>query len=1144
MADASNIAPPATSDVPEDRSGDTSVEAKVEVAHEAVLDHQRAYVAAVREGILIPLRETLAAAADAHATAHAALAGLDAWMDPDASLDVVAEGVRAYRRTTDAAVFDPLRERLRFVDVGAVLRGARSTLEDARRKLADEMPDAQTRPEPSGLYDPGPGDSSWTSFRKFAVRSRRKAAGWVGRDASPRKTVPTADLVRYHAEQRMADAEAEPIRAMEQELARWTDRLERAATQWTHAALDAETVSDVPLRDRTPPSESDPDSEKIGDAEATASESDEPGASDSKPAEESPPDDAPPEEAPSEDAPPEDADAPRRSRADQARARLEALVRAATQLHAVLADGIELSAASLSDEMVARADAARAELEADARHAGTFMAAPRTDAGRGERRVRSARRKRTAGWVEWHRQAVERLAFLKAITGIRDAVWSQQQTLAADLVEVSLVPVQVILADGVERLRAVRDEVDRLLVTPDPGAERRTATRLDRQLDAALDVVEHDVAEALRQTAVRRQTEEVLDAHVEAVREAARVQAETYTLHDLPEEGERLGPDAPVHTVQWRSVVKETVDVLLFDAWRAVLPPLAGAVDTAIETAVEVEGIVRFNVAAAIEELHDLAASRRRGDGDGDHVGAARELALDGLDRAAAAIDAARGPLSDAAAPLTDTLQRSTAEAWARVHDRARAAGRARGQVLRAQARAEAYLRAATGWGEATAREVQVRLRRALSLGRHRLEQVVRLGQSAVGTGQVDEGTLRQTVTALATVESELEDMPRVYRRLFSFRPLRDPDLLVGRMGDLKHVEGHLEQWKAGRSSAMVLTGDPGGGLTSLVNVLGSTTFRRARRHTVELSTRYASEAEIAAHVARSLGVKVDPTREDSLTFDAVVETLREAPDPSRVRVAFVEHLEHLFLRTVGGTRFLGQMLEFMSKTADRILWVGTMSDFGWQVIEKHEPESVGLVVRHALDRFDREELEEVIACRHRRSGLQLVFETPAETTQPLLARRLARADSEAERQRLIRADYFDRLYTLCGQNVMLALLYWFRSVSLTDDGTTVRVAPLRPIRFEFLDDFSLQRSFALKALLEHATLTIDELAEVLQISKAASRTLLESLGNAHLIASAEMAGLSATVTVNVVRPDVRYRIRPLVLHPVVRHLRTRNIVH
>ena len=1050
--------------------------------------------------------------------------------------------LQRYRAQVMETVVAPLHDLLDAVDVGGALHRGRSELQARQTEMLADVPDVVTRAEPAGLYDPTETDSPHNRFGKAVVRGMRQLRALVGRGSSLQQTVPLAALLRHHLHGRLPQNEEPALRALEQRLARWVAEVERAVIQWTHAALRAEAAYDrVDVVDLAiawdAAAEAGPLSTSIDegagqstpDADPESDTPDEPGTG-TETGETETDEIAAAAHARAEE---------REAALDHARRCEEAIQEAEATFHKTLTSTDALSLNETRSEVQEVRSRTREALTLDAREAGTFMARRYPEP--------SAPETPTDGrWSDWYRQANDRLAIALHLSAIRDVIWTEQETLADDIIEAGVVPSHIIVADGVRRLQDLHAEIDALLTVPDDGAERRLATDLDRILDRTVDALETDLVGALRQTTVRGDTEAVVEAHVEAIVDAIDAQPDAFEVHPLPPDPEEaIDPDASAQTVQWRTIVHETTEGMLFDAWRAILPPVAEATTSATQAADDVVGIVRFNLGAAVEELQDLVTTRQQDatnvEAARSHLSAARELALDGLDRAATVLAAADEPLHRASGPVARAVQSTTAEAWTRVHDRTQAAGRAREQVLRVQALGEAYIRAATDWGQATSRELQIRLRRALQLGQRRAEEIVQMGQTAVGAGAVDEKVLRETVAAVATLDDELRGMPLVYRRLFSLRPVRDPDLLVGRDADLRRVEQHIEQWKQGLPNALVLTGDPGSGLTSFINVLAATTLRRARRHTIPLDRRHTTEAEVAALFATSLGL----TRsEPPASLAELAERIQSSSPGQRLRVATVEHLEHLFLRTIGGTALLARVLEFMSVTDVHILWIGTMSGFGWQVLQAHEPDAAGLVVQHTLSSFGRETIEELIIRRHRRSGLSLTFTSPDASSQPLLTRSLSRAATDEERQQILREEYFDRLHTLCGQNVMLALFYWFRSVHLSEDGTGVAVAPVSPIRFDFLDEFSLQRSFALKALLEHATLTVDELADVLQISTAASRTLLETLGNAQIITPAETVSSPGPDVFAGVIPGTRYRVRPMVLHPVARHLRSRNIVH
>jgi hypothetical protein len=242
--------------------------------------------------------------------------------------------------------------------------------------------------------------------------------------------------------------------------------------------------------------------------------------------------------------------------------------------------------------------------------------------------------------------------------------------------------------------------------------------------------------------------------------------------------------------------------------------------------------------------------------------------------------------------------------------------------------------------------------------------------------------------------------------------------------------------------------------------------------------------------------------------------------------------------------------------------------------------------MRHVLTRLGRDDLEAAVMRRHRRSGLPLRFvppagneTTPGETTPGETpdedhgaGRRWpwSRTPSQDE----LRRQFFTRLHEACGPNVTLALFYWVRAVTYDPHDGTLVVRPLRPLSFRFLEALSLAQQFSLKAFLDHATLTAREHSAVTRVSRGTSLELLESLANLLLIESVSAAGEPAhakgepapaeavaeaahdasaaqapapspAAPGNVHVDDAtRYRLRPVVVRPVIEHLRRAHIIH
>jgi hypothetical protein len=1067
-----------------------TVEAAIDAVQSALRRHHTAYLTTLREEGLAPLRDALGEVLDAHAAARDGLPD-----EEEPSRHALWTGLRRYRQTTVETVWGLLRTRLDALDLGTLLRDRAVALDQALATLADDAPGTITRPEPEGLYAPDAADGWARRLGKAGVRVGRALRERIASPPAPEQTVPMAALVQQAATRLMGEQSA-VLSAVDQAVVGWTARLERVASAWTHRLLEMERVLDRP---------------SFHDRERTASI-----------------------ETP-------DADPTTGVMDADVEALWQETTTQAAALHQCLDDGQALSLDAEAERLADLRATMMDRLRTGAERAGTFMA----ESGGGGRTVadgvpQARRRMRADRWPDWFDEVGHRLEMLTTFAALRDALTERHRALLTDGLEAGWAPTQTVVGEAVARLRSLRDEVDALLTTPEAGDELDLIQAFDHKTDAVTDVIEQSLQAPLREQTPRRALQAVVETHREAVAALVEAQPETFVLHPLvASDDATVEPDEP-YTLDWTHDCRAVLDELLFDAWADALDPIGAAAEAQGGRAAEVRAVVQFNLGAALQDLQDLRAARREGEADDSFLENARELALGGLDRALGLLAE-----SESSTPPAEALRRTwraTTEAWTDLHDRLRAAGQTRAHVLRLRGELVRGARWLAGEAGRQVRGATTQVRRTLHRAQRQAQRLVRLGHAAVGTTPVDEAALRETVDALSSIDAVLADLPLVYRRLFSFRPLQDPDLLVAREADRAAVERHATRWQEGLTNALVLTGAAGSGRTSLLNVLRKTTFRTAERHTLELTERITSESDFAAAVVQALNLSLDV--DGAPTLDAVAAHLRQQPVPDRLRVCVIEEFEHVFHRTVGGTALGARILNFLSETDTRVLWVLTTTDAAWQVVEASEPAAARLVVRHRLDPLDRGELEALIMTRHRRSGLPLDFTVPDEATYPILARRVKALDDPERRQALLRAEFFDRLHDACGQNVMLALFYWFRSVTLDADEGVLRVRPLNPVSFEVLDTFPLPHAFALKALLEHGTLTVAELAAVLEIDAGTSRSLLETLGNALVIAPADRVEEPGVFQFASVDRETRYRIRPLLIQPVTRVLRSRNIVH
>lgn len=760
-----------------------------------------------------------------------------------------------------------------------------------------------------------------------------------------------------------------------------------------------------------------------------------------------------------------------------------------------------------------------ARLHRDAHEAGSFMMDER-DVERSAA-VRRRVQDRDAQWAAWYGRGHARIRMLMHLLEFRERTLDLAGKLIDDVLEAGPYPAR----DGLSR-------AERQLVILSQRAEKAFAKRVsaddvDGRLQEAIEVVERDALSVLQDGRLVDGARHACDDVAVALASAVQELPEHIEINALEDDVE---PDRQSRRVNLREHAARAYDALAIERLRRTTGLVADAISTARVEAESVPGVLRFNLGTAVDDLREKS----------DVQEAARELVVDGLSRSADVLGSGAATVDGVVEPIRREVRAVFEDGFSSLHQRVRVEERVREQMLDLRTGAEAGARRAVAQATERAHRAAVVVRKAYRAGRQRARQWVQLGQAAAGLAAVTEEERLETVEALAETDRLLDGFPLVYRRLFTFDPVRDPSLLEGRAQELRVVRRHVGRWQSGLTDALVLTGFHGSGQTSFLNVVRQTLFEDADVRVLDLRHRMRTEAELVEALADVLRIEAELTR----TLDALADCLFARERSSPMPVCMIEHLEHLYLRQVGGSKLLEALFLFVSRTDSHVLWIATVSDYGWQLIRKAEPAASSLVVVHRLAPITRLGLESIIMTRHRRSGLPLHFELPAADANPLFARRYRRARTEPERQEILRTEYFDRLHRASGQNVMLALFYWLRSVNMDQEEGVLRVTAVEPLRFGFLQAFDLEQAFSLKALLEHASLTVEEHSEAFQVPVTRSIQIFEAFGNLLLIEPMGDGPGRTRFSFATVEEGVRYRIRPLLIHPIIQYLRGKNILH
>lgn len=793
------------------------------------------------------------------------------------------------------------------------------------------------------------------------------------------------------------------------------------------------------------------------------------------------------------------------------------------QLLVSAAEALDESFESLADEcphagvgggIQADIDRWTSMLESDLSVAGTFLLRPGND-----KQVRSPGLDAEV-WKRWQDEALARLEMHGALLSIYVSGHRTLAELEGRLRGEALDLWRQRVREGAESLRASASAAGE-----GSGMSQAVLDRLRPQAEKTLSDVRTDCPTASALEALARRSAGLT---VGAVQAALRGVPSTVAIHRLPPMSRPLRRRTETgHTLALQDMARQSFDALRMERIRTAPSALTSSVEAMTAALAEVAEIVSFGFDAGANELAgDAEEGRNR----------ARELVAEGLERAAAALEEVPRPLAEATRAAVAAARDEVMGGCEALASRA-LAHRVQGQLIDARTRlvgsVEDLQRRA---GPGVQRELQ-RLRFGWLRVRRLASRLLRRGKSLVGAEGGSVSSALRTARVLAQAEEMVESLPLVYQHLFTSEPVTDPALLAGRQTELAEVEARWHRWQEGKGIPLLVTGRRGFGVSSFFNILvGRVTQDDAIvvHHTLE--DRICEEEALARYLARLFQYDAVGSL-DELAARILAAEAGEVPD-----LVALEGLEHVYVRARGGTDLLERLFTLMAETEPRVFWAVSLTASAWQIVEKAEPAAAVQLDQLHLDPLSVAELKEAVLQRHRRSGMHLRFEEPAEGRR-LLRRRLRGLRGTDRHQELLQADYFERLHRSAQGNLRLAYFQWLRSVDFTESKGSLVVHPLAALDWSFLDSLDLTQNFTLKAFLEHQTLTLEEHDEIFRCTRQESYHILDSLLNRQLIQMVpEDEG--EDVRRSRVLEDIRYRIRPLLTGAVASHLASRNIVH
>jgi hypothetical protein len=680
------------------------------------------------------------------------------------------------------------------------------------------------------------------------------------------------------------------------------------------------------------------------------------------------------------------------------------------------------------------------------------------------------------------------------------------------------------------RVEAARSRLARALV---PGATPSALLRaLARERDELLSALHDDALAELQRLRDERLTSAPLEEVLVELRQAMEAASVTLRMARQgpasPAEGHGLPHEAALYEVPLRALLLQALEQEVKVHLSNLELRLSNLVERATVELGEVGRALASRLESSAQEVQDAEEggedeepqvgrrrSQRRGrrarlgrDGALTAAGVAlpAELALGGLDGAGERLEELHAAILDEGSELQRALLQETRKPLQQLHAQAasdsvelrRRVAQLGGAVALAQPTPAPALQRARAW----------------------------LGPRAGGHARPDEAPLAVRLSAqVAQATREVwsrEEVPEIYRRLFSPAPTELVDFFVPRPEAVALFQDAARRWTAGSPTAVAVLGEAGAGSTSFLNHVlqahlgGVPVLRRNLTRTV------LDEGALLEELEPGAGAR-DPS------LRLLLLRLRHRGERC---VIVLEDAEKLFLKTVEGVEALRRLLAVVGESGREVLWVWSLGPQAWAWLQTVVQIDDHFTHPISLRPLSLAEMEGVILARHRVSGYKLVFDPALDEVGPWAraARRLGLGQDADDPQARRRRRYFEQLHAASRGNPTLAIAGWLGSVSLTSAlGDTLLVKPVAPAPLDLLERLDAERLLALAALLVHQGLTTEEFALVMRCSEDAARAALGPL-------------IQSGIVQGEAESDQPWRLHPMLRRPIVELLQARKI--
>jgi hypothetical protein len=366
----------------------------------------------------------------------------------------------------------------------------------------------------------------------------------------------------------------------------------------------------------------------------------------------------------------------------------------------------------------------------------------------------------------------------------------------------------------------------------------------------------------------------------------------------------------------------------------------------------------------------------------------------------------------------------------------------------------------------------------------------------------------------LSDTEKTLKNLPFVYQRLFEVGPLDNLYFYEPRPMASLSLRKAFENWQSGHFGATSLIGESGSGVTTLIYFFLKEL--RSKPPVIQLGTANQIHTKAELFEVLKSGLEID----DLDDIDSLVNYFNQLETQ---HIVVLEDLEHLFLRKVNGFDCIKILLELINRTDKNIFWIITINEYSFQYLSRTLKIDEYFASNIQLKPLKPDQVTSIILKRHRVSGFSIVYRPHKLDRKNKRFQKM----TPDEQQEYLQKEYFNTLNRIAQSNIMLALVYWLRSI-LEIQEDVIYIRSIKGIDFSFLTKLSEEKLFILHAMLLHDGISISDHASIFQQTLEESKFAIFPLFDDGIIEHKE--GL--------------FYINPLLFRQVVNLLKDKNILH